>query len=268
MVPKKIFSKNQSFLNEVVIKKILNKNLYEKSYIRGFLMDSKTIQIVDNNATFYNWISQGVSKIYNKSISEGSSLGADTFFYKNRLNSNLKFRSFMLNSIKSENLLDSFYNSLKTLEVGLKSCYPSLLVLKPLKGGFACYSSGIYGFLPRSHGVYFIAKTLVSILKDKEVSNRLPNLSYLLQNSKTLKTSFLMRLEFLLGKVTFYLPASKQDSFFSLSKKRKEAFVNDYNFIFLSQRVQKFKLNKKIPLVLNAKIKKINPKKIKKIVKK
>ena len=53
MVPKKIFSKNQSFLNEVVIKKILNKNLYEKSYIRGFLMDSKTIQIVDNNATFY-----------------------------------------------------------------------------------------------------------------------------------------------------------------------------------------------------------------------
>ena len=268
MITKNFFSKNQSFLGEVVVKKILNKNLYEKSYIRGSLMDSKTIQLVDNNATFYNLIPQSVSKFFNKNVSEGSSLNAETFFYKNRLNSSLKFRSFMLNSIKYENFIDSFYKSLKTFEVGIKSSYPSLLVLKPVKGGFVCYSSGICGFLPRSHGVYFITKTLMSILEDKQVSNRLSNLRYLLEDSKSLKTSFLMRLEFFLGKVTLYLPASKQDSFFSLSKKRKEAFTNDYNFIFLSQRVQKIKLNKKIPLVLNAKIKKINSKKVQKIVKK
>ena len=65
-----------------------------------------------------------------------------------------------------------------------------------------------------------------------------------------------MRLEFMLGKITLYLPVAKQDNFFSLSKKRKEDFINDYNFIFLSQRVQKSKTIKKT-ILSNAKIKKI-----------
>ena len=64
-----------------------------------------------------------------------------------------------------------------------------------------------------------------------------------------------------------YLPVAKQDNFFSSSKKRKEDFINDYNFIFLSQRVQKIKTIKKI-ISSNAKIKKIITKKVKKVVKK
>ena len=259
MILKNFFSKNQSFLKEVVIKKILNKSVYEKSYIRGPLMDSKTIQLLDNNTSFYNLSAQNISKIYNKNIYkelEGLSLNTNSFFYKNRLNNNLKFRSFILNSIRYENLLDSFFNSLKTLQVSAKKRSASLLILKPVKGGFACYSSGIYGFLPRSHGVYFITKTLISILKDKQISNRFLNLIYLLTNSKTIKNSFLMRLEFILGKITLYLPVAKQDNFFSLSKKKKEDFINDYNFIFLSQRVQKYKTIKKT-ILSNAKIKKI-----------
>ena len=259
MILKNFFSKNQSFLKEVVIKKILNKSVYEKSYIRGPLMDSKTIQLLDNNTSFYNLSAQNISKIYNKNIYkelEGLSLNTNSFFYKNRLNNNLKFRSFILNSIRYENLLDSFFNSLKTLQVSAKKRSASLLILKPVKGGFACYSSGIYGFLPRSHGVYFITKTLISILKDKQTSNRFLNLIYLLTNSKTVKNSFLMRLEFILGKITLYLPVAKQDNFFSLSKKKKEDFINDYNFIFLSQRVQKYKTIKKT-ILSNAKIKKI-----------
>ena len=259
MILKNFFSKNQSFLKEVVVKKILNKSVYEKSYIRGPLMDSKTIQLLDNNTSFYNLSSQNISKIYNKNIYkelEGLSLNTNSFFYKNRLNNNLKFRSFILNSIRYESLLDSFFNSLKTLQVSTKKRSASLLILKPVKGGFTCYSSGIYGFLPRSHGVYFITKTLISILKDKQISKRFLNLVYLLTNSKTVKNSFLMRLEFMLGKITLYLPIAKQDNFFSLSKKRKEDFINDYNFIFLSQRVQKSKTIKKT-ILSNAKIKKI-----------
>ena len=270
MVLKMFFSKNKSPLDEVIVKKILNKNVYEKSYIRGPLMDSKTIQLLDNNVSLHNLSSQSIPKIYNRSMYkdvEGLSLNTNSFFYKNRLNNNLKFRSFILNSIRSQNLLDSFYNSLKTLQITSKRCSASLLILKPVKGGFACYSSGIYGFLPRSHGIYFITKTLLSILKDKEVSNRFLNLIHLLADSKIIKTSFLMRLEFILGKITLYLPVAKQDNFFSSSKKRKEDFINDYNFIFLSQRVQKIKTIKKI-ISSNAKIKKIITKKVKKVVKK
>jgi hypothetical protein len=103
---------------------------------------------------------------------------------------------------------------------------------------------------------YASIKTLISILKDKQISKRLLNLVCLLTNSKTFKNSFLMRLEFMLGKITLYLPVAKQDNFFSLSKKRKEDFINDYNFIFLSQRVQKSKTIKKT-ILSNAKIKKI-----------
>ena len=95
MILKNFFSKNQSFLKEVVVKKILNKSVYEKSYIRGPLTDSKTIQLLDNNTSFYNLSSQNISKIYNKNIYkelEGLSLNTNSFFYKNRLNNNLKFR--------------------------------------------------------------------------------------------------------------------------------------------------------------------------------
>ena len=68
MILKDFFSKNQSFLKEVVVKKILNKSIYEKSYVRGPLMDSKTIQLLDNNTSFYNLSSQNISKIYNNCL--------------------------------------------------------------------------------------------------------------------------------------------------------------------------------------------------------
>ena len=136
MVLKMFFSKNQSSLNEVIVKKILNKSVYEKSYIRGPLMDSKTIQLLDNNVSLYNLSGQSIPKIYNRNMFkdvEGLSLNTNSFLYKNRLNNNLKFRSFILNSIRYQNLLDSFYNSLKTLQVTAKKCSASLLILKPVK---------------------------------------------------------------------------------------------------------------------------------------
>ena len=95
MIYKEIFSKNQNFLNDIINKKLLNKNIYEKFYIRGSLLGLKNIQILDNNSALYNTSVQNVSKVNGiKTIKylEGISLNANSFFYRNKLNNTLKFR--------------------------------------------------------------------------------------------------------------------------------------------------------------------------------
>ena len=262
MISKKIFSKNQTLLNNVAINKILNKDIFGKSYVRGPLMGSQTIQVLDNNSSFFNISVQNINRIYGnrsgKQI-EGGSLSTNSFFYKNKLNNSLKFRSYTLNSLRYKNLLDSFYTSLKTLEVSEEKKSSSLVVLKPIKGGFICYSSGVSGFLPHSHGVFLLIKTMTAISKDKQSERRLLNLSSLVQNQHLKKISFPLRLEFFLGKISIY-PEFKQNNFSLAPIKKKRDFLNDYNFVFLSQKFQEIKPFKKINFSLNAKIKKINKK--------
>ena len=86
MIYKEIFSKNQNFLNDIINKKFLNKNIYEKFYIRGSLLGLKNIQILDNNSAFYNFPVQNMPKIYSTKTTkcfEGFSLNANSFFYRN-----------------------------------------------------------------------------------------------------------------------------------------------------------------------------------------
>jgi hypothetical protein len=258
MIYKEIFSKNQNFLNDIINKKFLNKNIYEKFYIRGSLLGLKNIQILDNNSAFYNFPVQNMPKIYSTKTTkcfEGFSLNANSFFYRNKLNNTLKFRSFILNSLKYKNLIDSFYNSLEVLNIW-GSPFNSLMVLKPVKGGFSCYSSGFFGFLPRSHGLLLISKTLIPIFNNHEIKSRIQNLSSLIFDNVNKKSVFLLRLQFSLGKVLVHLPVVKQNNFSSISKKRAKYVVNDYNFIFLSRQI---KLNK-IALLANEKIKKSHKK--------
>jgi hypothetical protein len=259
MILKKVFSKTQNLLNSVVVDKSLNKEIYQKSYVRGSLQNSRTIQILDNNSLFSNLAVQNIIRIRGKSFAkqlEGISLDTNSFLYKNKLNSNLKFKSFIFNSLRYKNLLNSFYTSLKILEFSEKRVCNTLLILKPIKGGFTCYSSGVSGFLPRSHGVFLLTKALISALTDKKIGRRVVNLNYLIHEEKMNKIPLLLRLEFALGKIAIY-PEFKQNNFSLTSTKKKRDFLNDYNFIFLSQKFYESKTFKKSNFLLNAKVKKI-----------
>jgi hypothetical protein len=257
MIYKEIFSKNknQNFLNDTINKKLLNKSIYEKFYIRGSLLGLKNIQILDNNGALYNFPVQIQPKSYNtKTVKyvEGFSLNASSFFYRNKLNNALKFRLFILNSLKYKGLIDSFYNCLEVLNI-FGSSFNSLMVLKPIKGGFSCYSSGLFGFLPRSHGLFLISKTLVPIFNNCQVNSKIQNLASLIFDDITKRSVFLLRLQFTLGKVLVYLPIVKQNNFSSISKKKVKYALNDYNFIFLSRQTKP----NKITISSNEKIKKI-----------
>lgn len=235
MVYKEIFSKNQNLFNDIIHKKLLNKSIYEKFYVRGSLLGLKNIQVLDNNSALYNFSVQNFTKVNSVKVtkySEGFSLNANSFFYRNKLNNTLKFRSFILNSLKYRNLIDSFYNSLEVLNLQ-GSSFNSLMVLKPVKGGFSCYSSGFFGFLPRTHGLFLISKTLVPIFNNRQIVSKFQNLSSLIFDSISKRSIFLLRLQFSLGKVMVHLPVVKQNNFSSVSKKRLKYVVNDYNFIFL-----------------------------------
>lgn len=255
MIYKEIFSKNQKSFNDIINKKLLNKSVYEKFYIRGSLLGLKSIQIVDNNSALYNFPTQSFFRFYGITFIqnlEGLSLTASSFFYRNKLNNTLKFRSFILNLVKYKSLINSFYNSLEILNIR-DSSFNSLLVLKPVKGGFSCYSSGFFGFLPRSHGLSLISKTLVPIFNNRKIYIRIQNLASLIFGTINKKATFLLRLQFLLGKVIIYLPIIKQNNFSSISKKKVKYILNDYNFIFLSQQIKSTTAS----ILSNEKIKKV-----------
>lgn len=240
MIIKEIFSKDQDIIREITIKKILNKNIYPKSYVRSAF---SPVHIIDNNSNLHNLSNQTFLEIHGKAYSgtEGLSINANSYIYKNKLNSDLKFESFLLNAKRNRTLLDSFYGSLKGLKQTDVKTPNSLLILRPMKGGFLAYSSGICGFLPRIHGLYFVTLTLILASRTKQFTKQILNLASLICCQSRDKISYLFRLEFILGKIILYFPIIKQNNFSQVSRGKKKDFVNDYNFVFLSQKVQNLK---------------------------
>ena len=241
MIHKKVFSSDQRLLNDVSINKILNKDIFGKAYIRGSLIDSQIVAILDNNNSFSNISVQNINKMYGNNFGkqiEGTSIQTNLFFYKNKLNNGLKFSSYILNSVRYRDLLDSFYISLGTLRVSKKKKRMSLVILQPIKGGFNCYSSGVSGFLPRSHGIFFLIKTVMSVIKDKRKKRRLFNLNSLIQNQNLKKKIFPLRLEFFFGHILIY-SGFRRKNFSVVPIKRRRRFINESNFVFLSKKVKK-----------------------------
>mgnify|MGYP003352658252 CR=1 FL=1 len=81
------YDKNQNFFNDVINKKLLNKSVFEKFYVRGSLLGLKNIQILDNNCALYNFPVQIQPKFSNTKVLkyvEGFSLNASSFFYRNK----------------------------------------------------------------------------------------------------------------------------------------------------------------------------------------
>lgn len=149
MLLKKIYATKEKTWDTFQDKKLLSKNSYNKFLVRSSLLENKNFNIVDGDSSFFNIPSSKLKKslFFNKNKLEGSSFMGENIVYTNKLNNSLKFKSFSGN-IKTKNF--SYVNSFRSLIKSKKSkTENSLLILKSVKGGFICYSSGIVGFFTK-----------------------------------------------------------------------------------------------------------------------
>lgn len=242
MTLKNLYS-DKSLLNSIsfVEKKILSQNIYGKLLIRSSLLNNENLMVLDNHTRFLNLSISEIQRLIG-SVNVGASgfsCALVPFIFKTKLNSSLRFKSFMVYSnVVSLGLVNTVYNSLVSLSCEDTFNLKSLLILNPVKGGFVCYSSGVVGFLPRSHGMLLLAQTLFACLKDTTISNIIPNLNFIIKTSHYVKQYFVLRLLFKFGKIVVY-PQFKRNNFSSSSKLKKRFFANDLNFVFLAQKSKK-----------------------------
>lgn len=251
MLSKKFFYRKESLFDEINVKKFLNKNFYAKFLVRSSLLNSKTINVLDTSTKIYNVSKSDLEGLLQKKISplEGFSLNSHKTVYTNKRNTALRFESFLCNFSSSVNLLETVYQSFKCLQLKSASGQNSLIILKPIKGGFCSYCSGIIGFLPRSHGLMIMKKILFLSVKMKVTQNKhlLDYFHYFLALGKFTNKYFTPRLLFNLGQAVVYSRFKKNN--FSSSSRKKKDFSTEYNFVFLfkniSENIQPLKKDRK-----------------------
>ena len=208
-------------------KKVLNKFIYKKFLIRHSLSNSNSIYFLDDYNSFFN-VSYSSLKQLNvfskKNNYEGLSFLATDFVYANKLNISLRFKMFLAsNKTNSISWINSMYNFF--LLVKTRKTPQSILLLDPIKGGFNCYSSGVFGFLPRNHGFNFLKKKVFSLFK----------LNFLLNSDFFIRKHFVTRLLGWFGKMTFF-PESRKNNFSKFRKKKKKKFSSNLNVVFISKK--------------------------------
>ena len=174
MLLKEIFSKKRKIFSKLLDKKAFNQKMYEKSYIRGPLIDCNSVYRLDNNSSFFNikrknlkkkrriitkrkkssriWANlYKVKRIKNKRVGyKGSSSYTTTSLYRNRKINFIRFQLPLCNVQTSSSFVESFLKGLKKLVTGkIKEEQNTLILLNAKKGGFNCYSSGFRGFLSK-----------------------------------------------------------------------------------------------------------------------
>jgi len=250
MILKKIFSKFNSEIDNSSNKKVLSKIIYGKFLVRSPLLESTPLYVLDNDSTFFNVSSFKLKKFVKLPEDlTGSSLLAKEFEYKNKLNKSLVIKNFIVKndcSIKTT-LIDSFYS---TLQLSRKHYLSSLLILNPIKGGFICYSSGITGFMPRSHATFAFSNALKVFTKSSLKVESINNLSFLIDYQNKIKDFLVFRVANWWGKITLF-PRIKKNRLSILSRRKKRFFSNNLNFVFLTKKtsiknVKKNYENKKV----------------------
>jgi len=233
MILKKIFSKHNYITENYLQNKLLSKNEYSKLYFRNPLSKNETILVSENNSTF---------DIFN-SIKEkkGNSIVSNPFLLKNQRDKTMKLRTFFTRN--SKNLyLKEIYDNYKFLTTKkLKNKVKSILILKPVKGGFSCFSRGVVGFLPRRHGNMLLKKKIKAFFCNRNRNTKMSHIRFLLRKKNKKRylvdSTFLLRLSFFFAKLKMY-PQYKKNSFASSLKPK--SIWGEANFVFLS----KFKKNK------------------------
>lgn len=158
--PKNLKQKFDTFL----IQKIFSEHYYDKFYIRN--------ELLDTNSHFYN---------YRKNTKVGFSVNQSIYTYSHIYNNKFTFNSFLNKEIKhSRSYIDNYYKTLLTLTSNKKSLL--FFLLRPQKGGFYSYHSGMVGFIPAGN-IKLLIYNLLSRLRIKDFLT----LMYTLSNvSKTL----------------------------------------------------------------------------------
>jgi len=138
---KKIFIK--TFLEKKILAKLfLQKGLVRKKIDKNFLLDSNhSLSILKPRSVVEDL----------KSIGDSSPL----FFtlYENTLQKRVFFLfSTSFPNYQPQHFLKKFNNSLLALKQ--KNIFLNLFIMRPLKGGFKCYSNGFIGFLSKTHYLF------------------------------------------------------------------------------------------------------------------
>ena len=153
------------------------------------------------------------------------------------------FTNLLNNSIKFNNPLYSFVgeklNFIEPLEQTLSSLnqtennFREILILNPIKGGFQCYFSGIFGFLPRSQAnilFYDLANNFLHSLRSDLPLTGLNLFNKVIDTHKR----FVFRFPLKLGKVSLY-PEHFKNNFSNKKVIKKRIFFNSLNVVFLAQ---------------------------------
>ena len=256
MITKEFFSKQNSIAKEYLQNKLLSQNEYNKIYVRNRLNENVNTFILENNTSF---------DIFNKKENDtykiGSSIASNPFLLKNQNNKTMRLKSFFTKTTKNV-FLKEIYKSYKFLIKRKKR--KTLVLLKPVKGGFSCFSRGSLGFLPRRHGNRLLNKKLKSFFQNRNRTVKMFHIRYLLRKKekekKIVDNNFLLRLPFFFAKLKIHPPYKKKTF---ASTIRNKCTLGEANFVFLSKiKIKKTKQHK------NEKIKNfIRRKKIKLFIK-
>jgi hypothetical protein len=235
MLLKSIFKNHFLFLTEIKNLKLLNNLYYNKFLIRNAFIKNKTLNFMEND--FYNFhFSKKVLPINShKQLQnlEGCSFSSKMFNYKNKFDNNLTFIGF--NPQKTSfNYLQNFLEALTSISQLNNHkdnliFFQKLLFIKVVKGGFICYSSGFFGFMPQSH-----TKKIKSFLnKKKKPRHYRSNLiNYCKKTLIVIKEVF----PFKVLKIDSIFPESLRKNFVLAFKKKRKFLrkVQKWNFIFLT----------------------------------
>lgn len=238
-----------SLTSSLLEQKTIN-SLFSKHYVRADILGNTSTQLLDNNNTFINFTTQELNKkslhLDTKNINIGRSVALDSFIFKNKRNNTVQLDSFLENrQISIENkLLDLTFwlNSLQKYKVKKRA---GCSLLKPVKGGFFCYSGGVKGFLPRKQTLRAFFRIFFHFFKNAG-SKKLSNLNFLINQKHSFYENGLFKLPILLGKINLATRTKYKNFSYIFHKKRtgmKNKSLNYLNFVFLTY-LKKQKLKK------------------------
>ena len=217
------------------------KSLFSKHYVRADILGNTSTQLLDNNNTFINFTTQELNKkslhLGTKNINIGRSVALDSFIFKNKRNNTVQLDSFLENrqfSIENKLLDLTFWlNSLQKYKVKKRA---GCSLLKPVKGGFFCYSGGVKGFLPRKQTLRAFFRIFFHFFKNAG-SKKLSNLNFLINQKHSFYENGLFKLPILLGKINLATRTKYKNFSYIFHKKRtgmKNKSLNYLNFVFLT----------------------------------
>jgi len=251
-------SSTSAFLEQKTIN-----NLFRKHYVRGDILGSSSTQLLDNNDTFINFTAEELKKkslyLETQNTIVGRSFALDSFVFKNKRNNTVQLDSFLENRQTSiQNKLEGltfWLNSLQKYKIKKRA---SCSLLKPVKGGFFCYSGGVKGFLPRKQTLRAFFRIFFNFFNNAG-SKKLSNLNFLVNKNHTFYKNGLFKLPILLGKINVATRTKHKNFSYIFHKKRtgvKSKSLNYLNFVFLTYlKKQKFK---KLDSTTNSFVKNLN----------